>query len=159
MNVSRPFTGRTVLIWLLGFFGLVFVVNGAFIYYAEHSFPGLSATNAYEAGLDYNRVLEAADEQRLLGWHVELSVEPQTRSLILNVHDEKNIPLDGLTAVAELRRPAEATDDRQANFAATGQGIYRADGVLSAAGTWNATLHIQRAERDEYILEQRLSVP
>jgi nitrogen fixation protein FixH len=159
MNISRPFTGRTVLIWLLGFFGLVFVVNGAFIYYAEHSFPGLSAQNAYETGLDYNRVLKSADEQRLLGWQVVLSVEPQTKSLILKIRDEKNIPLDDLTVVAELRRPAEADDDRQVHFTHTGPGIYRADGALSASGTWNATLHIQRADRDEYVLEQRLLVP
>lgn len=159
MTTSRPLTGRAVLVWLLGFFGLVFIVNGVFIYYAERSFPGLSADNAYEAGLDYNRVLESADAQRLLGWQVVVNVDAQTKSLVLTIGDAANLPIEVLTATAELRRPAESVDDRHLDFVRVGPGLYRAAAEILTSGIWDATIRIHRNEQDDYILQQRLSVP
>ena len=48
---TRPLTGKTVLIGFLAFFGLIFAVNGAFVYFALDSWPGLRYDSAAEAGL------------------------------------------------------------------------------------------------------------
>lgn len=159
MIASRPFTGRTVLLLFVGFFGLIVAINITFIYYAEHSFPGLSDPNAYEHGLEYNKVLEAAKAQHALGWHVALSAAPETRSLILSVRDANGNPIDDARVTAQLYRPAEATDDRHVDLAPAGSGLYRAEGVFVESGNWNVTVRIHRQEGADYIIEQHLWVP
>ena len=156
---SGPLTGRAVFLWLIGFFGLVIAVNGAFIYFAERSFPGVSAQNAYETGLEYNQVLTAAEKQRALGWTVELSVDKTTMSLLLKIRDANNRPVASPMITAELHRPAEAADDRRIDFRNVGEGLYRADHALTAHGNWDAAVHIVRANAPDYVLEQRLWVP
>ena len=60
MAAERPWTGRTVLTALLITFGIVFAVNGVFVYFAVSTWPGLSQSDAYEKGLRYNEVIRAA---------------------------------------------------------------------------------------------------
>jgi nitrogen fixation protein FixH len=157
MNTSRPFTGRTILLYLIGFFGVVFAVNTAFIYYAEHSFPGLSNQNAYERGLEYNRVLDDAAAQRALGWRVVLRIMPATKSLMLSIRDAAGNPIDTAAVLVDLDRPAEANDDRHLVLAHTTAGTYQSDNVL-ASGNWNASVHI-RSGGETFVLEQRVWVP
>ncbi len=42
MTAPRPITGRAVLFGLLAFFGVVFAVNGALIFFALDSWSGLT---------------------------------------------------------------------------------------------------------------------
>lgn len=53
-------TGRLVLIWLLGFFGVCMAVNAFFIYMAVTTNWGVVSENAYQTGLHYNDLLEEA---------------------------------------------------------------------------------------------------
>jgi nitrogen fixation protein FixH len=63
-----PITGRHVLYAMLIFFGVIFVVNGVFIYLARSTFTGVSTEDAYHKGLAYNDVIRAAGSQHTLGW-------------------------------------------------------------------------------------------
>ena len=47
MPTERRITGRMVLVGLLTFFGVVFAVNGVFVYFALDSWPGLTTEAAY----------------------------------------------------------------------------------------------------------------
>ena len=51
----REVTGRTVLIWLLSFFGLVFAVNGVMIKVAASTFGGVEVASSYKAGLKFGK--------------------------------------------------------------------------------------------------------
>ena len=51
----RRWTGWTVLITLLGFFGVIFAVNGVMIYAALSTLSGTETDSAYQAGLQYER--------------------------------------------------------------------------------------------------------
>jgi nitrogen fixation protein FixH len=57
-------TGRQVLIWLLGFFGVCMAVNGFFVYIAVTTNWGVVDENAYQTGLHYNALLEEARKQK-----------------------------------------------------------------------------------------------
>lgn len=159
MNSRNPLTGRAVLFWLLGFFGLVIAVNGAFIYFAEHSFPGLSAQNAYEVGLAYNRVLESSEAQRQLGWRVTFGLDSKSGTLELRISDADGRPVESPLVAANVRRPAEAADDQHVSFTRSGPGVYSALHALPAPGNWNVTVRVERAAGDAYVIEQRFWMP
>ena len=47
----RRWTGWTVLFALLGFFGVIFAVNGLMVYEALSTLSGVDTDSAYQAGL------------------------------------------------------------------------------------------------------------
>ena len=52
------------MLWVfLGFFGVVFVVNGAMIYSAVSTHSGLVANEPYRKGLHYNERIDADERQ------------------------------------------------------------------------------------------------
>ena len=66
---GRRLTGRGVLLWLFAFFGVTFAVNGAFIYFAVSTFPGVEVASSYKAGQEFEGEIAAgrAQAERFLG--------------------------------------------------------------------------------------------
>ena len=62
-TTGKPLTGRGVLIWLAGFFGVMIVANGIFLYFAITTFSGLDDASSYRAGRNYSGELAAAAAQ------------------------------------------------------------------------------------------------
>ena len=67
---GRILTGWKVLAIFVGFFVVYMTANSIMVYFASTTFRGLDGDRPYEAGLAYNRELEAAREQEKLGWKV-----------------------------------------------------------------------------------------
>ena len=61
--LTKELKGRHVLMVLCGFFVVMFVVNGIFVYFALATFSGGDTSNPYRKGLHYNEML-AADERQ-----------------------------------------------------------------------------------------------
>lgn len=78
MNPTRPITGKTVLFGMLAFFGVVFAVNGALVYFAIDSWSGLSTERPFEAGRNHDRTLAEAEAQAALGWNSAVTLTPGT---------------------------------------------------------------------------------
>ena len=57
---ANEIRGRHVLIGFIVFFGLIFLVNGVFLYYALTTFGGGETSNPYRKGLHYNETLAEA---------------------------------------------------------------------------------------------------
>lgn len=157
MSATKPLTGATVLGWLLAFFGVVAAVDGAFVVMAERTFPGFSP-NAYETGLEYNRVLAAAEAQRALGWQVDATIESNGGALVLRLRDRNGNPVPSPKVVADVRRPAEAFEDRSLALAEIAPGIYRIDNALPAPGSWEVSIRVRRPDGADYRIEQRFVV-
>ena len=64
--------GRHVLLGLVAFFGLIFLVNGVFIYYALSTFGGGDTSDPYRKGLHYNDTLAEAAREAEQGWDAKL---------------------------------------------------------------------------------------
>ncbi len=153
-------TGRKALSLLLGFFAVIFLVNGVFIYFAINSFSGLSTRNAYVKGLNYNRTLAEGRAQQAAGWQLTataLQVAPG-REFVLDVRvtDRQGRPLDNLNLSGQLRRPTHEGDDLTLEFEATGKGGYRALTATDAAGQWDLRLLAQVDGATGYRWEKRL---
>ena len=156
----RELKGRHVLLITLLFFGTVFVANGAFIYYALDTFPGLSDEHPYIDGLRYNSMLADAAAQKARGWQVavEATAPPANGpvALSIRVRDRAGRPVRGLSIDAVLRRPVDRRYDRPLRFAEAEPGIYRATAVVSQRGQWELALKARTESGVPYRLEERL---
>ena len=127
--------GRHVLVALFAFFGLIFIVNGIFVYFALATFSGGDTSNPYRKGLDYNETLAAAERLAERGWQGEVGYDDRSGRLRLTLRDRESAPVTGLIIEAMLSRPATASEDRAIKLTEAEPGIYAADVKLDP-GLW-----------------------
>ena len=142
MERTRPLTGRTVLLILVGFFAVMLAANAAMVATAFSSWTGLATNRAYERGRAYNRTLEAQRAQDALGWQGAVALE--AGRVRVTLADAQGAPLDGAHVTVLLVRPVEAGRDVELNLGAEGGGRYAAP-VALAPGQWEARVEAAMA--------------
>lgn len=151
-------TGPFVLACLIGFFAVIFAVNGVMMYAARATFGGVETSSSYKAGLQFNHELESAREQQSLGWSVGGSLQRMpdgTATLVVNAVDRSGAAVTGLTAKARLEHPANAQFDHAISLEAAGAGTYR--GVtVAAAGQWELFIDLYRGEERMFRSQSRV---
>lgn len=137
--------------WMfVAFFVVVALVNTVFITVAIQTRPGLVTEDAYEKGLAYNTILEAAKKQKILGWTGRTTYANDVLSYTLK--DKTGAPISGATVKAEIRRPVTQGHDSTAVLQEAGKGVYEAKVALPLHGLWNiriySTWHNQTLQTD-----------
>lgn len=160
-QTPRPLTGRTVLLALLSFFGVVIGVNGIMIALAIGTMPGLETDKPYQAGIAYNAEIDAARAQAERHWSVasRLSRDAQGRATVdVMARDAGGAPVSGLAVAVRLLRPADQRGDRVVELSEHEPGIYRgeADGV--AAGAFDVEIDASRASERLFRSRNRIVV-
>lgn len=159
---ERRLTGRTVLLLLLGFFGVVAAANAVFITLAVRTFTGLAVESPYQRGLAYNEELAAAAAQRARGWRTTLQFEPRQdgeAALAVAIRDAAGAPVVDLDVQAELRRPASQGHDVAAQLAPRADGSYGATLRLPLRGQWDLRLVATDGRGARHVVEERLWLP
>jgi nitrogen fixation protein FixH len=133
-------TGWHVLWIMLGFFGLMFTVNGIFLYHAITSFPGEDVKKSYLQGLDYNSSLEAKAAQDLLGWSAAAGVYDE--NLVFNLVDATGQPISARLVSVELRHPGSTAYDESLVLESFGSGDYVTNISELSAGRWDAQFQV-----------------
>ena len=153
--------GWHVLLMMLGFFGVMFAVNGVFLYSAITSFPGEDVEKSYLQGLNYNSTLEARREQAELGWTVRAGIpETDLSTLVVEIETAEGSPLSLLDVEATLRR--RATDDADLNLSLkpSPQTRGRYEAALPhqlAPGLWDILIEAH-SSREDITVNARKSV-
>lgn len=134
-KARQPFrlTGRRVLLGFVGFFGLILVMNGAFVWLALSTFSGTTSDKAYVEGLAYNERLAAASAQRARGWQGDLRLDEGRLSLQLA--DAEGRAVTGLALTARVGRPATRVYDMSLALTEVAPGLYAA-AVTLEEGAW-----------------------
>ncbi len=139
-NRPRPrgprVTGRHVLSAMIGFFAVLFLVDGSLIYFAVSTFGGVETPDAYRKGLAYNDRIAAGEAQARLGWLDSLEFSRERESLAFRLADGDGRPVAGLAVAARLSRPATDRFDREVALAETAAGSYEAAGLKLEPGAW-----------------------
>ena len=159
--LTKELKGRHVLMVLCGFFGVMFVVNGIFVYFALATFSGGDTSNPYRKGLHYNEMLAADERQAERGWRTAVAYDREARELRVSLLDNAAEPLSGLRVAVMLSRPATTKDDRHLRLKEVSQGVYAAD-IDLAPGIWVIAMASRKADegRDSaFRLKQRLFIP
>lgn len=152
-------TGRHVLIIMILSFGVIFAVNGFFIYEALSTFDGIEADDAYQRGRAYNKDLAAMEAQKALGWKAELS-QPVSAAggithLAARFTDKTGAPLTGLKVSATFFRPVMVGADQTAIMRETAPGRYEADFKLGYDGNWIVRLAALGTGNEKFAQETR----
>lgn len=137
----KAFTGKKFLLWMGCFLGVMFVVNGIFVYQALHSFSGLETQSAYKDGLKYDETIKAAHAQKALGWQGDFRLEGEAdKTLRFSLTDQAGQPLRGLNVSAVFKRSANYHDDMQLKLVEAAPGVYQAVAGNMAKGRWRLEL-------------------
>jgi len=154
---GRPITGRMVLTWLLMFFGVIIAVNGAFVYFALNSWPGLSTEQAYEDGLAYNKTLDAAKLQQDLGWKTLLELGANEQ-LTVRIFDKSGALVTDLSPTAQVGRAIHENEDRTLSLKETAPGTYTAPVAGLASGRWKVELRVLDGQETRFFIVHELQV-
>jgi len=144
----RELTGVAVLLCFIGFFGVVFAVNGLLVQFATSTFGGLETSSSYKAGLMFTQEMASADRQQALHWQVDgkLSRDRGGAAVLdLSARDARGAPLAGLTAVARLSHPADARLDHAIPLSSAGAGAFRGH-VQAQPGQWELIVDLNRGD-------------
>jgi nitrogen fixation protein FixH len=142
---GRPLTGRSVLMILTAFFGIMLAVNFVFATFAVKTFSGLDSDNPYDAGLAYNKEIALAKAQADLGWTVDLNrtSESGATQVTVIVKDKAGQPVTGLDASLHFYFPATRKLDRDIPAVAVANGVYSGAAPL-ASGRWDVEVDLKR---------------
>jgi nitrogen fixation protein FixH len=145
-NTSRTLSGKTVLLSLVAFFGVIAAVNAIMIYYATSTFAGLETENPYRAGIAYNRDIAAAEAQDARHWQVDAKLTrlPSERvKLVVHLRDASGTPLHAIDVEARLLHPTSARHDHAIAMNQTGAGTFSGEAVAEA-GQWDLSIDVSR---------------
>ncbi|MEO1553368.1 MAG: FixH family protein [Pseudomonadota bacterium] len=155
---EKTLKGWHVLLIMLGFFGIMFAVNGVFLYHAITSFPGEDIKKSYVQGLNYNDTLAARAAQAELGWQAEAGLEGRT--LVFRLFDADDQPLSAVSVIGELRRAATRQADRALVFENQYDGSYTVDVGDLNKGQWDlrVVVYDEQIETRLFNVEKTLTV-
>ncbi len=145
----RELTGRAVLLWLVGFFGIVFAINGYMADAAITTFAGVDTPSSYEAGQMFEHEAELAREQDAMHWKVDgnLNLDRVGEAVLdMRVRDAEGQPVGGLRADARLWHPADSRRDHVIHLAKTGPGVFHGE-AHARSGKWELIIDFYRGDK------------
>ncbi|AXS39676.1 FixH family protein [Breoghania sp. L-A4] len=141
----REFTGRSMLLWLGCFFGVMFAANGFLVWFALTSWTGLEVESSYKAGQVYQSEIDAAHAQAARNWDIaaKLNRTPDgSAHLRVLAHDANTAPLTGLPMLATLQRPTHRAEDREIVLVEGEAGVYSGSVAGLGAGQWDLLIKV-----------------
>lgn len=154
-NRPQQFTGRHMLMAMLGFFGVIVTVNVVMAVSASTTWTGLVVPNSYVASQEFQAKQDAAVRQRALGWHAELAFADGRISL--TVVDGAGLAIELGKVTLQVNRPVGGHDDQQLVLARSERGAYEAPLQL-ASGVWELNVTAAETPEGPFALHERLVV-
>ncbi len=151
-------TGRAVLLWLVGFFVVVFAVNAVLVRAAISTFGGVETLSSYKAGLLFEQEAGLAQRQDALHWQVSGKLARDgagEAQLDVSARDAQGAPLAGLTADARLAHPADDRLDRIIAVRPVAAGVFHG-AAQAQPGQWELIIDLYRG--DERVFRSRSRV-
>ena len=141
-GTKGPFTGKHMLMVMVGGFGIVIAVNFYMASLAVGGFHGIVVENSYVASQKFNDWIDEAEADKALGW--DATVERGADGFVTVT--TAGVP-EGASLTAELRRPLGEREYASLGFAPNGDGTYRST-IPVEPGRWTMRLTIKAAGSD-----------
>jgi nitrogen fixation protein FixH len=156
----RVLSGRAVLLWLIGFFVVVFAVNAVLVQAAISTFGGVETSSSYKAGLQFEQEASLAQRQDALRWWVSGKLARDgagEAQLDVSARDARGVPLVGLTADARLAHPADDRLDRVIAVRPVAAGIFHG-AAQAQPGQWELIIDLYRGDQRVFRSRSRVTL-
>lgn len=140
---EKEFTGRHMLMIMVGAFGVIIAVNLTMAFNAVGTFPGLEVSNSYVASQTFDDDRAA---QEALGWETNVRVEEGV--LHLTFTDAEGAPVRAELVDVTLGRSTHVRDDQTPAFRWTGRDYVAP--VDLAGGNWNIRMLARSADGTDF---------
>jgi nitrogen fixation protein FixH len=153
----KPITGRTVLLYFVSFFGVIFAMNFYMVRVAISSFSGVETESAYKAGLSFKNDIAAAQAQDARHWKVEASLpQSEGRGIIVMARDAQEYALAGLTPEIRLAHPTDKRRDMILDVVELTPGQFKS---LTPApqGLWDLVIDLKRETETVFRSKSRVT--
>lgn len=133
MTKPLGLNGYHVAAMFVAFFGVIIAVNLTMAWFASSSWTGLVVKSSYVASQHYNEKINAARNQKVMGWRTNFGYS--NNQLSLTIRDKNNQPVffDRLTVVIGM--PVSEYKDRSIVPDQNSSGLYQANIELTE-GIW-----------------------
>jgi nitrogen fixation protein FixH len=140
---QRRWTGWTVLITLVFFFGVIFAVNGVMIYEALSTLTGVDTDSAYQAGLQFEHEVAQAKAQDARHWQIDAKLTPSSagEQVDLSARNAAGQPISGVEASATFERPTDRRMDRSVVLVEDSAGRFHGSADV-ASGQWDLVIEL-----------------
>lgn len=156
----KKFTGKHALIWIVGFFLVVFAANAIMATIAIGTWGGLETDDAYRKGLYYNDEIAAAEEQKTSGWQISLSHTPVSlmgdRLDVSITWPTDDLPPANVTAL--ITRAVTNAYDQEITLTKAGKEVYTAPLSLAFKGQWNVNILVKLTNGTIYQIKEKIFV-
>lgn len=155
----KPYTGKRILIWFIGFFLVVFTANGIMAYFAINTWTGLQTEDSYVKGLNYNKEIENAVSQENSGWEISITNKPvatKDRFELLITRPEESLPPSAVKV--NFIRAVQEGYDQQVILTHQGNGLYGAPVNLPLPGQWTVLVIVNSQNNFIYKLNDWIVV-
>ncbi|MCC6889706.1 MAG: FixH family protein [Hyphomicrobiales bacterium] len=153
---AAPLTGRTVLLCLIAFFGVVAGANGIMMVAAITTFGGVETASSYQAGLRFSKEISAVAAQESLGWRVSVTATGGADPAIeIVARDQADAPLSGLAVTGRLSHPLDQRLDRTLALREVGPGVFRA---AAANGHWDLVFELRQRGEPKFRSRNRMTI-
>lgn len=132
---------------IIGGMALAVIANAAMVFCALHTFPGQAGGDGFDVSNSYNRVLDVAQRQAVLGWNVRVGADSAGRAVVA-LTDRTGNPLLGARVQAIAERPLGAPQTTQLQFHEASAGRYVANAALNTPGQWELAVTAEADGRD-----------
>ncbi len=156
----RHLTGRHVLFWLVGFFVIVFAVNGVLVRAAISTFGGVETASSYQAGLQFEREVAVVERQDALHWQVsgKLTRDGAGQAVLdVTARDAQGAALAGLTARALLAHPADERLDHVIDIRPVAAGVFHGQ-AAAQPGQWDLIVDLYRGGQRLFRSQSRVTL-
>ena len=154
----RPITGRTVLLYFVSFFGIIFAMNFYMVRVAISSFSGVETESAYKAGLSFKNDVAVAHAQDARHWSVEASLQRgDTADITITARDAQDRALAGLTPEIHLAHPTDKRRDLPLEFVEPAPGRFKSLTPMPD-GQWDLVIDLKRDRESVFRSKSRISL-
>lgn len=138
LTMRRPFTGRHLLLSLIGFFAIVISVNVLMAVLAVRSFSGVVVENSYVASQNFNQWIAEGRREQALGWTI--AVDPVAGGVDVRAQAGGQ-PLAAGSGHVLFQHPLRDTRDVKLPLREISPGHYETVGQVPA-GRWHVVVHL-----------------
>lgn len=150
---KNPRAGRFIPWYIVAFFAGQTVLFSWFIHVAMSTHTGLVTEQAYEKGLAYNKTIENARQQELLGFTSDIIRKDKTISFTLK--DKNGAVIRDASVNLYLFRPVQEGLDAKFPLSLSADNSYQAEITPPLQGLWEVRIHA-RTPQGNYQTSKRM---